>query len=142
MEVIQRFIVKDRLLKHSILLIILVVSAAASANLVLNDDALSEQTDQLKKLTPEVITQVKSEVDLNIEQQNQAQLSLAQARSGQIKQQLLESNAVSDYEIKRKTDPEKLLQVEKHEFIPVKQSQVIYRIDYENKNVQLGNNLK
>lgn len=124
------------------LLVLIIVNGFSHANKRLDDNTLAEQTDQLQKVTPEVITQVKSEVELNVEQQHQAQDKLAQVNAKQIKKELLEAHAASDYEIKRKTDPEVLMRREKHEYVPAKQSNVSYNVEYGNKNVQIGSNLK
>lgn len=137
---------KSRLIKSvgilSITMTASMMVVQSHANNTLNDDALSEQTDRLQKVTPEVITQLKNDAQLDASEQVKIQQQLAQKQSMQIKKQVLESNAASDYEIKRKTDPSKLLNVEKHEFIPPKPAKVIYNIEFENKNVQIGTNFK
>lgn len=122
--------------------VLVLINGFSYANQNLDDATLAEQTDQLQKVTPEVINQVKSEVELNLEQQHQAQQKLAQVQAKQIKKELLEAHAASDYEIKRKTDPEALMRGEKHEYVPAKQSNVSYTLEYSNKNVQIGSHIK
>lgn len=122
--------------------LLILVNGFSYANKSLDDNTLAEQTDQLKKVTPEVIKQVKNELELNREQQHQAQQKLAQVHAKQIKKELLEAHAASDYEIKRKTDPDALMRVEKHEYVPVKSSNVSYNAEYRNKNVQIGSQIK
>lgn len=122
--------------------VLMLINGFSYANQSLDDATLSEQTDRLQKVTPEVISQVKSGLELNLEQQHQAQQKLAQVNAKQIKKELLEANAASDYEIKRKTDPETLMRVEKHEYVPAKPSNVSYTLEYSNKNVQIGSHIK
>lgn len=122
--------------------IVILINGFSYANKSLDDNTLAEQTDQLQKVTPEVINQVKNEVELNFEQQQQAQQKMAQVHAQQIKKSLLEAHAASDYEIKRKTNPETLMQVEKHEYVPAKPAKVSYNLEYSNKNVQIGSHNK
>ncbi len=101
--------------------ILMSLNGFSYANEILDDNNLAEQTDQLQKVTPEVIIKVKTDVELNLEQQLQLQQNKAQVNAKQIKKDILEAHAASDYEIKRKTDPDPLMRVEKHEFFPEKQ---------------------
>ena len=139
----KRCVIKKWRCKHLVTLSgLMLMHGFCYANKTLDDATLAEQTDQLQKVTPDVIHQVKTEVTLNLDQQQQAQQKLAQLRAKQIKKELLEANAASDYEIKRKTDPETLMRVEKHEYVPAKPSNVSYNVEYGNKNVQIGSHVK
>ena len=122
--------------------VILILAAGSFAYAASDDRFLAEQSVNDPTMTPQVISQVKKDSQTPIPEQLQKHQTLAEVNSKQIKKDVLESNAVSDYEIKRKTDPAKLLAVEKHEYVPNKPGKAIYLIEYENKNVRIGTDFK
>lgn len=107
-----------------------------------SDAFLAEQRVENPKVTEALISEVKQEAQKPVSDQRVKHDQKATEQANQIKKENLEENATSDYELKRKTDTAKLLNVAKREYIPAKQSHVIYTVGYENKNVHFGNKAK
>ena len=125
------------------MLIGLSVFAAMAMNVYAQtDEFLAEQRVENPKVTDALITEVKADSQKPISDQLQIHDQKAKQQLNEIKQETLEENAVSDYELKRKTDASRLLNAEKHEYIPGKPSNVTYTISYEYKNVRIGNHTK
>lgn len=106
-----------------------------------SEQYLESQRVNENRVTVDLIEKVQSETKKPVEVQLKNNQSLADKQFNQIKQQNLEENAVSDYELKRQTDPVKLMNNEKQEYIPARNASVVYKLQYENKNVQIGTNI-
>lgn len=107
-----------------------------------SDQFLASQGVNENNVTVDLIETVKSETKKPVDIQIKNSEIIANMQFQQIKQQNLEENAVSDYELKRKTDPSKLMQNEKHEYVPPRAGSGVYKLQFENVNVQLGSNIK
>ncbi|MBU3848011.1 MAG: hypothetical protein H9855_13785 [Candidatus Acinetobacter avistercoris] len=106
-----------------------------------SEQFLESQRVNENRVTVDLIEKVQSETKKPVEVQLKNNQSLADKQFNQIKQQNLEESAVSDYELKRQTDPVKLMNNEKQEYIPARNASVVYKLQYENKNVQIGTNI-
>lgn len=95
----------------------LLLPTTVSAQIVQDQD-LSELSAGDEKVTAEMIDLVKHDAQIPVEEQNDKHQHLAQEQSDQIKKQTLEDNAVSDYEIKKKTDNSKLLTDKRKVYVP------------------------
>lgn len=120
---------------------IFMVSTHVLANLE-SDQFLASQGVNENNVTADLIETVKVETKKPVDIQIKNSESIADMQFQQIKQQNLEESAVSDYELKRKTDPGKLMQNEKHEYLPPRAGSGVYKLQFENINVQLGTNIK
>lgn len=106
-----------------------------------SDQFLESQRVNENRVTVDLIEKVQLETKKPVEVQLKNNLNLADKQFNQIKQQNLEEGAVSDYELKRQTDQVKLMNNEKQEYIPARNASVVYKLQYENKNVQIGTNI-
>lgn len=106
------------------------------------DAFLAEQSVENPKVTQALISEVKQDSQKPLSDQWLIHDQKAIQQANEIKKENLEANAVSDYELKRKTDPAKLINADKHEYIPTKPVNTTYNISYESKNIKIGNQIK
>lgn len=114
-----------------------------SVNVYAESDAfLAEQRVESPKVTQALISEVKVDAQRPIPDQLNKHDQKAKQQADEIKKGNLEEHAASDYELKRKTDTNKLLNTARHEYVPQKTANTVYSVEFENKNVQIGRHIK
>ena len=119
-----------------------IFSVVATNTWAETDAFLAEQRVDNPKVTQALISEVKQDSQKPLSDQWSIHDQKAIQQANEIKKENLEANAVSDYELKRKTDPAKLINADKHEYIPTKPANTTYTISYESKNIKIGNQIK
>lgn len=105
-----------KMLFTSLLIAMTVVAYAQTVD----DDVLAAQSAGDQKVSPKMISLVKHDAHISLQEQLDKHQHLAKEQADQINKENLESNAASDYEIKKKTDNSKLLVDERKAYIPGK----------------------
>ena len=112
------------------------ISSSAYAERGMDESALSEQTDQLAKLTPIVISAVKADVQQPMETQQQNHQRLANELSGDLTQQNINNTVLTEYETQKKEETQKL-NMQKTAYIPSKYKMMQYGYSAQNNNVRV-----
>ena len=77
--------------------------SSAWANIPMSDENLSQNRDELKKITPAVITELKHDREQSESQQKYKQQQIAQLHAQENREENLQSGVLSMHEVQKKT---------------------------------------
>lgn len=120
-------------------MVVNLVSNLAFAQQSMNESTLSEQSDQLAKLTPIIITAVKADVQQPIETQQQNHQRLASELSNELTQHNINSTVLTGYETQKQEERQKL-NLEKTAYIPSNYKTVQYGYNAQKSNIRVETN--
>ncbi|SPL71471.1 hypothetical protein [Acinetobacter stercoris] len=103
----------------------------------LDEESLSKQTDHFARLSPIVISAVKEDAQLPLDEQVQAHDKIAVMRAGKAQVKNLESGVVSDYQIQKKSIALKPASNDKVVPVQVDNRPIIYEISTTNSNMRI-----
>lgn len=100
--------VQQRAKKTIVMNLLLMMCTWSYAEIYLEDNQLSEQTSDTKKLDAQSIQRVQNSIQQPIEQQNKESKELSQQNNQAIQQHSIDETVLSDYQMQKKKAAEQL----------------------------------